>query len=336
MPSPVIEPRARAAAAAAVKAPAAETSAAGAPMKSPLPSYVLITPARNEAAYIELTLQSMVAQTVLPLKWVIVSDGSTDATDEIVGKYTSGHPWIELVRMPERRERNFAGKVYSFNAGYERVKQLPYDVIANLDADVSFEPGYFEFLMGKLAANPKLGVVGTPFREGDFQYDFRIVSQEHVSGQIQVFRRTCFEDIGGYRPLRTGGVDLTAVITARMKGWQTRTFLEKPYEHHRKMSSANHSLLASAYNGGRVDYLLGCDPLWIVFRSGYRMLKHKPVVINGALCLAGFTWAMLTRAEKSIPAEVVKFRRREERRRLRDLIKKALTGRAARPQPHAG
>jgi len=307
----------------------------GSPMKRSLPSYVLITPARNEAAYIELTLQSMIAQTVLPLKWVIVSDGSTDGTDDIVNKYTASHPWIELVRMPERTARNFAGKVYSFNAGYDRVKDLPYDVIANLDADVSFDPDYFDFLLGKLDGNPKLGVAGTPFREGDFQYDYRIVSLEHVSGQIQVFRRACFESIGGYRPLKTGGVDLTAVITARMKGWETRTFLEKPYQHHRKMSSVNHSPLAGAFNGGRVDYLLGCDPIWQFFRSVYRMVKYRPIIVNGALCLAGFVWAMVTRQEKSIPADVVQFRRGEERRRLGDLIKKALTGRATSPQTNA-
>ena len=84
---------------------------------STLPTYVLITPARNESKFIELTLQSVVAQTYRPLKWVIVSDGSTDGTDEIVGKYTAEHSWIELVRMPERKERHFAGKVHAFNAG---------------------------------------------------------------------------------------------------------------------------------------------------------------------------------------------------------------------------
>ena len=101
--------------------------------------YVVITPARNEAAFIELTLKSVVAQTVLPLKWVIVSDGSTDATDDIVRRYAADHPWIELLRMPERRERHFAGKVHAFNAGRERVRDLPYDVIVSLDGDTSFE-----------------------------------------------------------------------------------------------------------------------------------------------------------------------------------------------------
>jgi len=101
-----------------------------------LPKYVLITPARNEAQFIELTLKSVVAQTVRPLKWIIVSDGSTDGTDEIVKHYAAVNPWIELLRMPERRDRNFAGKVHAFNAGYALVKGLNFDVVGSLDADL--------------------------------------------------------------------------------------------------------------------------------------------------------------------------------------------------------
>src|SRR5580704_15717832 len=163
-----------------------------------LPKYVLITPARNEAKFIELTLESMVSQTVVPLKWVIVSDGSTDGTDEIVKKYTSDYAWIELIRMPERKERHFAGKVLAFNAGYAKLAGLPYEIIGNLDGDVSFDGDYFDFLLRKFDENPHLGVAGTPFREGSFQYDYRFTSIEHVSGQCQLFRRECFEAIGGY------------------------------------------------------------------------------------------------------------------------------------------
>ena len=120
-------------------------------------AYVLITPARNEAAYIEATIQSMIAQTVLPLRWVIVSDGSTDGTDEIVEKYMPGRPWLELVKLPPRAERNFAAKVLAFRAGYERVKDLPYEVIGNIDADVSFPADYFAFLLERFEELPDLG-----------------------------------------------------------------------------------------------------------------------------------------------------------------------------------
>jgi biofilm PGA synthesis N-glycosyltransferase PgaC len=284
--------------------------------------YVLVTPARNEAAFIEGTIRSVIAQTILPQRWVIVSDGSTDGTDEIVKNYAADYHWIELVRMPDRDERHFAGKVHAFNAGYARLADLNYDVIGNLDGDTSFDEEYFEFLLRKFAENPRLGVAGTPFKEGSFQYDFRFTSIEHVSGQIQLFRRECFEEVGGYVPIKTGGVDLVAVITARMKGWQTKTFLEKPYYHHRKMSSAKHSSLGAAFHGGQTDYTHGSDPVWELFRCIYQMTR-PPIVLKGLLCLAGFVWAMATRSEKVVSAEFVKFRKIEQMRRLRHFFKKA-------------
>src|SRR5213592_861494 len=97
-------------------------------------TYVLITPARNEAQFIEQTIRSVIGQTFRPAKWVIVSDGSTDGTDDIVRKYAAEHEWIELVRMPERSERHFAGKVRAFNAGHAKVKDVKYDIIGSLDA----------------------------------------------------------------------------------------------------------------------------------------------------------------------------------------------------------
>jgi len=286
----------------------------------------LVTPARNEAAFLRGTIESVVAQTVKPVRWVIVSDGSTDGTDEIIKEYTAKYDWIELVQLSERKERHFGGKVKAFYAGYEKLKGLQLDIIGNLDADITFEPDYFAFLLQKFTENPQLGVAGTPFREGTRHYNFRITSLEHVSGACQLFRLKCFEDIGGYRPIKTGGVDLTAVITARMKGWQTRSFLDKFSVHHRTMSSANHGVLKRAFEGGRVDYLLGCDPIWQLFRSIYRTATEKPLFVNGALCLGGYVWAAISRAERSMPEEVVRFRRREERLRLRQLLVKTLSG----------
>src|SRR5262249_30412685 len=190
-------------------------------------------------AFIRLTLESVTKQTVRPLKWVIVSDGSTDRTDEIVREFTRDHNWIELVRKPEHAGRDFAGKVGCFNAGFARVKDMKYDIIGSLDADISFDSEYFAFLLGKFAADPTLGLGGTPFRENGQTYDYRYSSTEHVSGACQLFRRACFEDIGGYVPLKGGGIDVVAVMTARLKGWRTQTFLEKTSEHHRPMGLGN-------------------------------------------------------------------------------------------------
>ena len=283
-----------------------------------LPSYVLITPARNEAQFIELTLKSMVSQTVPPVKWVIVSDGSTDGTDDLVNRYAASYPWIELLRMPERRERHFAGKVHAFNAGYARVKDLSYDVIGSMDADISFDENYFSFLLGKLAENPALGLVGTPFKD-DSMYDYRFVSIEHVSGACQLFRRECFEAIGGYVPLKSGGIDHVAVITARMKGWKTRTFTEKICLHHRKIGSAERGALRSKFKVGGLDYALGGHPIWELFRTAYQMTK-KPYVIGGFMLLAGYVSALVRRDERPVSAELVAFRRREQMQRLKKFL----------------
>ena len=246
-----------------------------------IPSYVLITPARNEADFVELTLRSVVAQTARPVKWVIVNDGSTDATGDIVTRYAAAHSWIELVDMPARTERSFAGKAHAVNAGRERLGGINYEVIANLDADVSFDSYYFEFLMNKFAENPRLGVAGTAFEEGKLSYNYEFVGLEHVSGMCQLFRRECFEAIGGYAAIKSGGIDLVAVLSARAKGWETRTFLEKKFVHHRSQGGALHSGLRERIHTGRKDYLLGNHPLWEVFRSFYQM-KHKPYVIGGS------------------------------------------------------
>lgn len=281
-----------------------------------LPTYVLVTPARNEVGTIELTIRSMIAQSARPFQWVIVSDGSTDGTDELVTRYAAQHAWIQLVRVPERTERHFAGKVHAFNAGFALVKHLPYEVVGNLDADISFAEDYMAFLLGKFTERPQLGVAGTPFREGDEQYNYRFTSVEHVSGACQLFRRECFEAVGGYRPLKVGGIDLVAVVTARMKGWETRTFTEKICHHHRKMGTGQHSLLMVAFKGGYHDYLMGVHPFWQVLRSGYQMTR-RPFLVGGTLLLAGYVWAGLRRAERPVSPELVAFRRREQVGRLK-------------------
>ena len=286
-------------------------------------TYVLVTPARNEAMFIKQTIKSVVGQTIRPIKWVIVSDGSTDGTDSIVKKYAAEHQWIELLRMPERKERHFAAKVHAFNAGYAKIKGLNYDIIGNLDADITFEEDYVSFLLSKFAENTRLGVSGTPFKEESHQYDYRFTSVEHVSGACQLFRRACFEDIGGYVPLRVGGIDLVAVITARMKGWQTRTFTEKTCIHHRKTQSGKHTSLMRTFRSGYHDYLMGGSPIWQVFRSVYQMSK-SPWVIGGSYLLAGYLWAMMRQAEKPVTGEFVAFRRNEQMHRLKEFFSNLL------------
>lgn len=300
-------------------------------VKPNLPEYVLITPARDEEAFIEATIRSMIQQTIHPVRWVIVSDGSTDRTDDIVKRYVVEHNWIELIRMPDRKERDFSGKVLSFNAGLERVKGVGYDVVGNLDADLSFEGDLFAFLMKRFAANPKLGVAGVPFTEGNRTYDFRFSDIEHVSGACQLFRRECFEGIGGYTPMKGGGIDVLAVLAARMKGWQTRTFREKVCFHHRPMGSARHGAVGVSFKLGQKDYRLGRHPIWQLFRGFYQMTR-PPFIVGGAMLLFGYLWCVLRRVERLAPEDVVRFQRREQMARLKGFLR----GRIPPRRPLAG
>src|SRR5438046_6341062 len=154
--------------------------------------YVLITPARNEEALIERTIQSVIRQTVLPAKWVIVDDGSTDATARIVGQYVAKYDWIEMIGMPSHRDRSFAAKVHCFNAAHDRLKDIDYDVIGNLDADESFAEDHLEFLLGKFEDDLDLGVAGTIFKEEGYSSDIdSFEGQDSVTGACQLFRRRC-------------------------------------------------------------------------------------------------------------------------------------------------
>jgi glycosyltransferase involved in cell wall biosynthesis len=287
--------------------------------------YVLITPARNEARFIEETIGCMIAQTLRPVKWVIVSDGSTDGTDEIVRRYTGDYPWIDLLRMPERTERHFAGKANAFNAGYSSIKDLNPDVIGNLDADVSFEPCHFEYLIGKFEEDEGLGVCGSPFREGDEQYDYRFSNIEHVSGACQLFRRECLEAIGGYRPLKGGCIDYVAVTTARMIGWKTRTFADRVCTHHRDMGTAQHGIAGARFKQGQKDFAVGYHPLWEAFRIVYQM-RNKPYVLGALALAAAFLSSTILGGERVVTPELMAFTRQEQMTRLRRVLRFGRSG----------
>jgi biofilm PGA synthesis N-glycosyltransferase PgaC len=283
--------------------------------------YVLITPARNEEAVIQQTLESVCAQTLPPERWVIVDDGSKDRTAEIVEGYARRFPWIELLRRPPHVERSFAGKVHAFNAGLERTRSLQFEVVGNLDADITFPPDYFEFLMQRFAENPKLGVGGTPFVE-DSGYDSAKDSFEgdnYVAGGCQLFRMRCFDEIGGYVPNRAGGVDWIAVMTARMKGWRVQSFSEKRFHHHRKLGTAEKGVLGAIFDYGKRAYYLGGSPVWQLFRVVYRLPK-KPFILGGMSLLAGYCWAALRRTKRPVSPEMIRFHRREQMQKLKAIL----------------
>jgi glycosyltransferase involved in cell wall biosynthesis len=285
-------------------------------------NYVLVTAARNEGRFIERTLQSVVAQTRPPSRWVIVDDGSTDETPDLVDKYAREYPWIQLVRRSQRLERSFAGKADAVNAAVAGLKDTKYDVIGNLDADVSFGPNYMEFVVERFSDDPKLGVAGTPFtEEGDYDSTKdSFEGENYVAGPCQLFRRQCFGEIGGYLPNRAGGVDWIAVMTARMKGWKVRSFPEKRFHHHRSMGTAQRSPFSALFSYGEKDYYLGGSPVWQLFRVVYRMGK-KPMLTGGLALLFGYCWAALRRVKRPVSPELMQFHRRDQMHKLQNILR---------------
>jgi len=225
---------------------------------------------------------------------------------------------MQLVRLPQRADRSFARKVHAFNAGLERLRTLEFEVIGNLDADLSFDSDYLEFLMRKFSEDPRLGVAGTPFVENG--YDSARDSFEgenHVAGGCQLFRRQCFEEIGGYIGNPAGGVDWIAVTTARMKGWKTCSFPEKRFHHYRSLGTAERGIVASLFSYGEKDYYLGGSPVWQLFRVCYRSAKHP---VGGLVLLAGYCWAALRRIKRPVSRELMCFHRREQMKKLRAIL----------------
>jgi hypothetical protein len=135
-----------------------------------------------------------------------------------------------------------------------------------------------------------------------------------------MFRRQCFDEIGGYIAAETGGIDLMAVLTARMKGWQTRTFPEKIFLHHRKMGTAKYSALRAKLKDGEKDYVLGGHPLWEIFRAVYQ-LANPPYILGGCALLLGYVWSMTRRRKRSVSKELMSFRRNEQMTRLKMFLR---------------
>ena len=282
--------------------------------------YLLITPARNEAAFISLTLASVAAQTQLPERWVIIDDGSTDRTAEIVADYAKKFPWIKLIRNPKREGRNFAAKANAVNTALAQSQNLKFELIGNLDADISFGPDHFEFLLRKFAENPALGVVGTAYTEAgwDSMKD-SFEGETSVHGACQFFRLECFRQIGGYVPNAAGGIDWIAVTTARMMGWQTRNFPGRKFHHHRTMGTAERSAVGAMFDYGTKDYYLGGSPLWELFRAAYRATK-KPLLVGGLALLTGYVSAAVRRVKRPVSPELMAFHRRQQMQKLRAIF----------------
>jgi glycosyltransferase involved in cell wall biosynthesis len=285
-------------------------------------SYVLVTAAHNEAQLIEGTLSAVVAQTVRPDRWVVVSDGSTDETDDIVRNYGSRFAFIELLRIDRDTGRDFVSKIHAVRAGFARLVDVPFDFVGNLDADVSFEPTYFERLLARFAAEPALGIGGgwiLEAKDGVFEprpYNTRA----WVPHAVQLLRRACYQDIGDYVALPYGGEDTWAVGTARMHGWQAASFPDLPVRHHRRTSSAG-GVLRNRFRSGLLDHSLGYHPAYEVLKCA-RRIAERPYVIGTALGFAGFVAGYLRHARRPVSNDFVQWMRRDQVGRVAAVVQR--------------
>ncbi len=278
--------------------------------------YVLVTAAYNEERMIEQVLRSVVKQTVLPTRWVVVSDGSTDRTDEIVRRYALENPFIQLFRLTKAHKRNFGAQVDAINEGVAQLVGLDYKYIGNLDADVSFDSDYFDKVIEEFEKDSKLGLAGgfiTEEQDGVFKNRKRN-SIDSVAHAVQLFRRECFETVGGYVPLKYGGPDWQAAVTARMKGWKVKSFPELSIRHHRPTGTAD-TWQRDCFRQGCMDFSLGSHPIFELFKC-FRRTTDRPFVIGAITRLYAFGWCYWTRQPREVSDEFLHFLRAEQMSRL--------------------
>lgn len=286
------------------------------------PSYVLVTAAYNEESFIEKTIESVIAQTWRPTEWNIVSDASTDKTDEIIERYASHYDFIHLVRITAKHPRNFAAQVNAINTGIQGLRSTNFDYFGNLDADITMAPSYFSRLLDKFRANHRLGIGGGLIYERSPDGEFRgrkRNSVESVAHACQFFRRACFDVVGNkYFPLPYGAPDVYAEVAARMNSWEVTSFSDLPVYHHRLTGSADH-YLRNYFRQGKADYSLGTSPMFELVRV-LRRSMDQPYLIGSLARLAGFAHSYYVRESRPVPRDFFRYIRKEQTQRLASLI----------------
>lgn len=288
-------------------------------------SFIIITPAFNEAAYIEQTIQSVVAQTRKPLLWVIVDDGSTDRTADIVKHYTAQYPWIQnIYRQKEIGQTYYASNVFAIQHGLNQIqnsklKTQNYQFIAILDADISLPPDYYETILTRMEADPKLGIASGVYIDRIGEEKFRKVLNDRRSTPkaLMVFRRQCFEEIGGFIPMTYGGEDTVACFTARMKGWKTWSFPDIVAVHNKPVGTGHaKGLFKIRFRQGVGEYFLGTHPLFMMVKSIRRCFKEPPYLVGGLIRLSGFVYAHFMKEDRQISGDLINFIRKEQLDRI--------------------
>jgi len=276
--------------------------------------YTIISPVRNEEDYLERTIRSVVSQTVQPLEWIIIDDGSTDKTPEIINKYRKKHSWIKTYQRKPGKYYPGAGVVQAFYEGFNKIENKDWEYVVKLDGDLEFKADYFEKLFERFEANPKLGMAsGKTFVPENGKLTMEPCTDDHVRGPSKVYKRQCFEEIGGLP--ETLGWDTIDELKAQLKGWETRSYKDLVILHLRRMSYQHKDWSRGRLKFGRGSYFLGYHPLFILAKGFYRIFD-KPYFIGGIAVILGYFDSMIKREPQYPEKEVIKHLRKKQLKRL--------------------
>lgn len=277
------------------------------------PKYVVITPVRDEEAHLEATIRSVINQTIRPSEWIIVDDGSTDKTRDIIGKYAEQHQWIRGVyRINRGFRKSGGGVVEAFNDGFHELTCRDWAFVVKLDGDLSFEPDYFERILNRFRDEPTLGIAGGTLHCVSNGHKIERNPHFHVRGATKVYRRKCWEAIGGLWP--AAGWDTVDEVSASMRGWITLSIPDIHALHHRHLGGAD-GMWYDSVKHGRIWYTVGYHPLFVLASCLYRALQ-KPYLVRSIGGLYGFLQAYLNRVPRVNDCALIKFMRNEQMKRL--------------------
>jgi glycosyltransferase involved in cell wall biosynthesis len=272
-------------------------------------SYLLISPCRNEAEFMRLTLDSVVNQTIPPSLWVIVDDGSTDETPKILAEYAERYSFIQIITKQDRGHRSVGpGVIEAFYYGYERIDTKKFDYICKFDLDLDLPEKYFEILIKRMEKNPRIGTCSGKayFRGKKGQLISEKCGDETSLGMTKFYRRICFEEIGGFvRQVVWDGIDCHK---CRQLGWLALSWDEPDlrFIHLRPMGSSQKSIITGRMRHGFGQYFMGTGFTYMFVTAMYRVL-HPPYLIGGVSMLVGYIKSWFKRLPKFDDDELVKF-----------------------------
>ncbi|MDR3569100.1 MAG: glycosyltransferase family A protein [Syntrophobacteraceae bacterium] len=284
--------------------------------------YVLVSACRNEAAYIEGLIGAVSAQTRKPLRWVIVDDNSTDETSAVAMARGKELEFFQLARMSDDRPRNFASKVFAEQHGYELVRHLEFEFVGFLDADILLPEDYYEQVIDSFKAEPDLGLAGGVVldrEEGRVENSRKGSENHHVAGGVQLFRRRCFDQIGGYRPIKGGCEDTVAEVMSIMHGWKVRTFPSINAIHLRPDGFVRKNPFQAGMAWGSKFYRIGYHPAYYTGQC-LRRIGRRPIIVGSLFSLFGFIIASLKAEPRPVSKDFVRFLRKMQARRITEAL----------------